>query len=128
MLGMLKCCTLSQWQPNISPQSGQTQASLGTEKPKMSFISMAAQTGAVPGPGEEGTHLSCAGMAGQQASGRRASGGTAGMSTRRKGGKGADWKKGPKQERKRVKWAGKQARDPEAVHKTRQEKVKDNCM
>lgn len=50
------------------------------------------------------------------------------MRARPKGGKGADWNKGPKQERKRVKWAGKQARDPEAVHKTRQEKTKDNCM
>lgn len=40
----------------------------------MPFISMAAQTGAVPGPGEESAHLSCAGMAGQQGSGRRASG------------------------------------------------------
>lgn len=46
------------------------------------------------------------------------------MSARPEGGKGADWNKGLKQEGKRVNWAGKQARDPEAVHKTRQEKAK----
>lgn len=67
---MLELQALSQWQCNVSPQSGRAHTSLGTEKPKTPFISMAAQTGMGPGPGEEGAHLSWAGHSG--AAGTRA--------------------------------------------------------
>lgn len=124
---MLELRTLSQWQPNISPQSGRARTSLGPEEPQTPFISMAAQTGAGPGPGQAGAHLSCSGC-GRAASTRAARKrkaciwSTAGTSARPEAGEGADWDKGPKQEGERAKWAGKGARDPEAVHKTRQGK------
>lgn len=108
MLSMLELRTLSQRQPNISPQSGRARTRLGTEEPKTPFISMAAQTGAGPGPGmgpgpgEERKEpiFPVLAVAGLPAPGQRKAciWSAAGTGARPEGGEGADWDKGPKQE------------------------------
>lgn len=128
---MLELHTLSQWQPNVSPQSGWARTSLGTEEPQMPFISMAAQTGAGPGPGEERREppsflrwlwQGCQHLGSEEAEGvhlehSRDERQTWGRWRSRLG-------QGPRNRRESTKWARKGARDPEAVHKTRQEKGK----
>lgn len=105
--------------------------SLGTEEPKTTLISMAAQTGAGltpgarPGPGEELREpifpVSARAGRGRQAAWKWKA---CSWGTDLGQAKEQDRDKGPKQEGEKVKQAGKGARDPEAVHKPRQEKGK----